>query len=347
MTADPARAAALTLDVAEIIRESASVVSLRLASAEGALPPFQPGQHLPLRLGLPGRSLATYTISSDPGDLSAYRLSVKLEPGGKGGSRHLHGLRAGDQVQAEIPRGRFVLQDDHRPVLLATGGIGITPALAMLHALSRQPERPVIFLHACRSREDLCFAEELAALAARMPGLTRITVFAEGDGTDLRDGLCQHLGLIDRALLRRLLPLDAWQTYLCGPEGFMAAMRAALVSLGLPDSDIRQESFGGAAVPAAQGPATAKPGAAEGPVIRFARSGLEAVWDGSQPSLLDFAEAQGLSPDFSCRAGICGSCACRKLDGDSDHTEELIDSPPEGEILLCCSIPKGDVVLDL
>ncbi|WP_172330137.1 2Fe-2S iron-sulfur cluster-binding protein [Mangrovicoccus sp. HB161399] len=348
MTAEPARAAALTLEVAERVAESAAVVSLRLRAAAGELPPFLPGQHLPLRLNLPERSLATYTISSDPGDLSAYRLSVKLEPGGKGGSRHLHGLQPGDQLQAEVPRGRFVLQEDDRPVLLLTGGIGITPALSMLHALARQPDRPVVFLHACRSRDDLCFAEELAGLEARMPGLTRITVFAEGSAADLETARCQHLGLIDRALLRRLLPLDAWQAYLCGPDGFMAAMRAALASLGLPDGEIRQESFGGAPAPVPAAPAARAAGAtADAPTIRFARSGTEAVWDGSQPSLLDFAEAQGLSPDFSCRAGICGSCACRRLDGETEHTEELIDSPPEGEILLCCSVPKGDVVLDL
>ncbi|WP_138465632.1 2Fe-2S iron-sulfur cluster-binding protein [Poseidonocella sp. HB161398] len=346
MTASPARAGALDLEVAERIEESAAVVSLRLRAAAGELPPFLPGQHLPLRLGLPGRKLATYTISSDPGDRSGYRLSVKLEAAGLGGSAHLHGLKPGDRIAAEAPRGRFVLEESDRPVLLLTGGIGITPALAMLHALSRQPERPVVFLHACRSREELCFGDELDALAARMPGLTRITVLAEGSAEDLQAGRCQHLGLIDRALLRRLLPLDAWQTYLCGPEGFMAAMRAALASLGLPDAEIRQESFGGAPAPA-PAPAAAAAPATGTATVRFARSGIEMPWDPAQASLLDFAEAQGLSPDFSCRAGICGSCACRKLEGETEYSEDLLEEPAEGEILLCCSVPRGPVVLDL
>ncbi|MEN9059775.1 2Fe-2S iron-sulfur cluster-binding protein [Ponticoccus litoralis] len=105
-------------------------------------------------------------------------------------------------------------------------------------------------------------------------------------------------------------------------------MRAVLVSLGVPDSEIQQESFGGALAEAprqepAGRPAVASDGA--GPVVRFARSDLEFTWDGSSGTLLEFAEAQGLSPNFECRDGICGTCACRKLSGEVAYAEEPLD----------------------
>jgi len=343
MTLPPGGAAALPLILDRTERESASVLSLYLKPATGALPPFRAGQHLPLRLEIAGRPLATYTLSSDPAERAHYRISVKLDPAGRGGSRHLHALAPGATLVAEAPRGRFVLDDDARPVLLLTGGIGITPALAMAHALARQPGRPVYFLHASRSRDDLCFTRDLQALAARSPQMTVFTALTKGQADDLAQGRCQHLGQIDRATLRRVLPLDSYRVYLCGPGPFMLAMRAALVSLGIPDQDIRQETFGGPQPPASR----PGPDSAPGHGITFARSGRTLPWTGRHANLLEFVEAQGLSPDFSCRAGLCGSCACRRIAGESRYLEEPLDPPEAGKILLCCSVPEGPLTLDL
>ena len=348
--------APMVLEVAERVQESQNVISLRLNVVEGVFQPFVAGQHLPLRLDLPERKLATYTISSDPSDHNGYRISVKIEPNGKGGSRFLHAAQVGARLSAERPRGKFVLADDARPVLLLTGGIGITPALSMLSVLARQPERPVYFVHACLSASEHSFADEVAEIAARAPNVQTYAAYAEGVEADVAGGRCQGVGLLSRAVLRDLLPLDAYHVYLCGPEGFMSAMRAALVSLGVPDAEIHQETFGGAAplvkneASVSTVPFEGADGAGplvSGPVVHFAKSGLDVAWDGTSESLLELAEAQGLKPEFECRAGICGTCACRKLSGDIAYTEDLIDSPEEGEIFLCCSVPEGDVTLDL
>lgn len=344
----------MILEVVDRVQESRDVISLRLKVVEGVFQPFVAGQHLPLRLNLPERKIATYTISSDPADHSGYRISVKLEAGGKGGSRFLHEqAQVGTRLAAEKPRGVFILADDARPVLLLTGGIGITPALAMLSVLARQPERPVYFVHACMDAAQHGFAEELAEVIADTAHIHSYTVFAEGDDGDLSSGRCQEVGLLSRDSLRELLPLDAYHVYLCGPSGFMTAMREILCDLGVPDGEIKQEVFGSSPVAAIKKGTLANASqlpvseAGQGPIVRFVKSGIEVVWDGSSKNLLELAEAQGLAPNFECRSGICGSCVCRKLSGYVAYTEDLIDSPEADEVFICCSVPEGNVEIDL
>lgn len=342
-----ARSTEIELEVTERVQQSRNVISLTLRPIGGpGFVPFRAGQHLAFRLGLPQRPVATYTISSTPRDSGGYRISVKHEPQGQGGSDYFHNeARIGTRLRATAPRGSFVLADDQRPVILLSGGIGITPALSMLHELALAEPRPVYFIHACNDRSEHNFQQELDGIAQGRPWIRILTAYAAGNADDLAQGTCQHLGLLDRDTLRNWLPLDNYRVYMCGPGGFMDAMRAVLVGLGLKDEDIRQESFG-SPLPASS--ASVRPVAAEqsGVGVRFGRTGLESTWDGAA-NLLDFAEAQGLSPDFSCRAGVCGSCQCGLLSGEIEYDEEPLDPLPEGQILLCCSRPKGPIELDL
>lgn len=334
----------LDLVVAARQQESRNVLSLILRAADGAaLPPFRAGQHLPLWLGLPRRNIATYTISSPDHDRSAYRLSIKLEPEGLGGSQHLHQLRLGARIRASAPRGSFVVAPAPNPVLLITGGIGITPALSMLHALVRDGQREVFFLHACNDAGEHSFAAEVAHLVAEAPQVRVFYAYAKGTEADLAAGRCHHLGLIDRAVLQRWLPLDDYHVYLCGPPGFMAAQTATLEGLGIAAPQIKTEVF--AAPRSPQLPADRA--ATTGPLVHFARAGTSAHWTASTPSLLDLAEAQGLAPDFSCRSGVCGTCRCRLIAGAVDYDADPLDPPPPDEILLCCARPRGQITLDL
>lgn len=345
----------MELEIVARVEESHNVISLVLRPADDSdVAPFQAGQHLVLRLAdVPQRPVATYTISSAPHDRRGYRISVKLDAAGQGGSRYVHETaQVGTRLRVSGPRGSFVLAGDDRPVILLTGGIGITPALSMVHDLAQGPARPVYFIHACNNRSEHSFQDELREITRDRPWIRLFTAYTSGTAEDVDQGHCQHLGLVDRETLRRLLPLDHYRAYMCGPTGFMDAMRRTLIGLGVQDQDIRQESFGGA-LPAssAASPAAvplAEPGdaAAGGIAVRFGRVGLEAAWDGGA-NLLDFAEAQGLSPDFSCRAGVCGSCQCSLLKGEVEYDEEPLDPLPEGMILLCCARPKGPIELDL
>ena len=84
----------------------------------------------------------------------------------------------------------------------------------------------------------------------------------------------------------------------------------------------------------------------EGDVI-FSRSKKKAAWNESVSSLLELAENSGLDPAFSCRAGICNTCTCKLLEGEVEYIEEPLEKPDQGEILICCTRPKGRVVLDI
>jgi uncharacterized protein len=349
------------LSVARRVIESSDVVSLHLVSADGsALPAFAPGQFLTFRLpGREGRPVPrNYSISSDPADLSHYRISVKREPEGLG-SGHIHdAMTVGATVEVTGPKGDFVLnQSSSEPVLLLAGGIGITPLLAMAYALAKEGKRPAFLFHACRDSAVQPFRDELAELSRKAPNLKVFTRLERSVPEDKSRSNFAGEGRVTRALLREKLPLDAYQAYLCGPKPFMQAMYDCLVSLGLPENRIAYEFFG-PAIKLEAHPETVLPVAPRSPQkqsvptstgatsVAFSKSGLTAEWDGQHRTLLDFAEAQGLTPEFSCRNGICSTCLT-EVDGKVRYIEEPLDEPGPGKALICCSVPDGPVTLKL
>ncbi len=160
----------------------------------------------------------------------------------------------------------------------------------------------------------------------------------------------ENRGQIDVELLERILPGRDFEFYLCGPPPFMKSLYNGLLAWGVPESRIRYEFFGPATAlkPEEEGRAATRTAEVTGAIqVSFARSGVIASWDPSSESLLDLAEAQGLSPDFSCRSGICQSCICELLDGEVEYFQEPLDVPDPGCVLICSAIPKTDVVVDV
>jgi uncharacterized protein len=333
------------LRVARRVRETDNIVSLHLESADGVpLTPPQPGQFLTFRLkdAADRATPRNYSLSSNPGDLAHYRISVRRHPRGLGSS-HMHdAMPDGATVEATEPKGRFVLDESsRRPVILLAGGIGASPLAAMAHALARSG-RQAHLIHAVADASAQPFAEELRVLAAQSPTFRIATVPSRAQGRITAD------------TLQKLLPIGDYEAYLCGPPDFMQAMFDLLTHLGVREERIAYEFFGPART-IVRGAATAAPfpdpTLASGEstaelLVRFARSGRTARWNGAQRTLLDFAEAQGLSPAFSCRNGICNTCLC-KVDGKVRYIEEPLEEPGPGEALLCCSAPEGSVTIDI
>lgn len=83
------------------------------------------------------------------------------------------------------------------------------------------------------------------------------------------------------------------------------------------------------------------------PTVTFSVSGKSVPWDGSHETLLDLAEAHGLTPDFSCRQGICSTCKRALLAGEVEYVRELLEEPGPGEVLICSARPNGDVTIDV
>ena len=237
-----------SLRVVEKRRESADVTSFVLEARDGGeLPDFEPGQHLPLEVALPGQSqrvLRSYSLSSAPNG-SSYRLSIKREPEGVV-SRFLHDeTEPGDFLSARVPAGDFVLRPGARPVVLISAGVGLTPMLSMLEALSANHEqRPVWFLHGVRDGLQHPLAEEVKAATALTDRIRAHVSYSQPRSDDVAGRDYDHEGRVDGELIAGLLPtLDA-DFYLCGPVAFMGEVAEDLVERGVPEAQIHSESFG-------------------------------------------------------------------------------------------------------
>jgi ferredoxin-NADP reductase len=336
--------------------ETATVASVHLATEDASpLPSPLPGQYVTLRLPDTGGApvARSYSLSGRPGD-PGYRVSVKREPHGRA-SALVHALVAGGTVDVAAPRGTFTLDPGDGPLLLLSAGIGVTPVLAMLHALAdaRSP-RPLCWVHAARNSAEHAFRAEAAGLLARLPDARAVVCYTAPLPHDRTPDQFTHRGRPDRALLTSLaLPGDT-RAYLCGPPAFVTDVRAALESEGLPAASIRAELFSPGprltpGIAAAPGRAPHPPDgpAGPGPLVSFARSGLTVPWDPGYANLLELAEACDVPVRWSCRTGVCHNCESGLADGRVRYDPEPIDPPAAGNLLTCCAVPVGEVTLDL
>jgi len=338
--------------VVRIVQESEVIRSFYFEPADGGgFDAHAAGQHLPIRLTIPGEEkpvLRTYTLSHAPSD-SGYRISVKRE--GQA-SQFLHDrIRAGDVIEAKAPAGSFTIDPcAERPAVLLSGGVGVTPMLAMLRHIVHEGQRtghyrPTWFIHAARTLGHRAFAEEVAGLVRAAGGAVRAVCVIGNPEAGARAGVDYDAqGHIDMALLKRTLPFDDFEFYLCGPGPFMQALYDGLRGLRVPDDHIFAEAFGPASLQRKpDGPAAAPaPKPAAGPVaVAFAHSGKEAQWSPGAGFLLDLAEQNGLTPEFGCRAGACGACHTRVLEGAVAYASPPGFAVEAGEALICCAMPAA------
>jgi ferredoxin-NADP reductase len=295
---------------------------------------FRAGQFVNVAVEIDGvRHRRCYSPASPEGRGSTLEITVK---------RHRGGLVSGFLVEQAEPglilglsaaEGDFLLPAS-RPdsVLLIGGGSGITPLMAILRTLLAEGyERPITLLHYAPDPTREIYREELERLAARHENLALLRSYTRAPGSGELDGHFSplHLPQSDPCFA------DA-ETFACGPPALLDAVRGTWAN-GL-EHRLHVESF----VPPSFVPAGE---AAEG-TIRFADSGLEI--ENSGGSLLEQAEAAGLSPAFGCRMGICHTCTCRKQTGTHKNLiTGAVSSAPDEEIQLCVSSALGDMTVEL
>jgi MOSC domain-containing protein YiiM/ferredoxin-NADP reductase/ferredoxin len=345
--------------IATLKRETADVVSLEIESADGTdLTAPLPGQFVVLKISLPSQTspvMRSFSICDVP-RTSAYCLGIKAEPHGVVGPYLRDVAKVGDAVQVSAPRGAFVLRPGDEPVVLLSAGIGVTPVLGMLHALARESsQREIWWLYAARNRAEHPFADEIRTLLAELRGSRSYVWYSRPGDDDVvgRDFDCS--GHVELAQLSTIGVKPDGHFYLCGPASFLRDMRAGLVAWGVAPDRIYSETFGSgpSQTPGVvSGEPKALPHApvgppGTGPSISFARSGIVAPWSTTCNSLLEFAEACDVPVRWSCRTGVCHSCESGLISGDVTYNPEPLDPPASGDLLLCCSTPRGDVVLDL
>jgi ferredoxin-NADP reductase/MOSC domain-containing protein YiiM/ferredoxin len=344
--------------VTAIERESADVLSVTMRNPDAQpLPAARAGQYVVVRLQPAGdrtifRSYSLSGLSSS----ESYRISVKVEPKGAAGTWLRDHVRVGDTLDISSPRGSFVLQAGDRPVILLSAGIGATPVLAMLHALAEaRSTRQVLWLHVARDREHHSFAIEVRRLLATLPNARGYVCYSNPAPVDKLGEDFDAAGRLSLSMFPEVGVPRETDVYLCGPAVFMADMKTALAAYGVSPERIHIEIFNGGEVmnpgvvpTAARNPHVPESDADTGPLISFARSGIAAHWNpAAYQSLLELAEACDVPVRWSCRTGVCHNCESGLVSGAVTYSPEPLDEPAEGNILVCCSQPIRDVVIDL
>ena len=315
------------------------------------------GQFLPIEIQPPGSAepvRRTYTISSAPnGDY--YRLSIKREaantpdvPPGLASNFMHDNMVVGETLRALCPRGQFMLdRSSTRPVVLISAGVGITPMISMLEQLDRDRAtcgctRKVWFIHGARDSAEQAFNDFVRTLADAWPDLTTHLRFSQPVESDIEGRDYDSTGRVDVELLKALLPFDDYEMYICGPGPFMEAVYQDLKALNIADERIHYEYFGPgkALAPTRPDSASTIDLSDRAPVpVRLAKSGLEITWDPAQGTLLDLVESAGVDAEYSCRSGICQTCAVGLLAGSVDYADPPAVPPPEGTALICSAYP--------
>ena len=238
--------------IARIADETPSVRSFYLEPADGAgMPGYHAGQHLPIRLRLPGTSapvIRTYSLSSAPSD-NFFRISVKRAGAA---SELLHDdIKVDDVLEARAPQGSFVLDPvEQRPLVLLGAGVGVTPLLSMLRETVYEGRRSrrtrhTYFVQGARHVAELPFSSELRELAARSSeGVSVVRVVSQPEARAREGRDFEVNGHIDLALLKALLHFDDFDFYLCGPTAFTQQLYDGLRALHIRDERIHAEAFG-------------------------------------------------------------------------------------------------------
>jgi len=290
-----------------------------VAADRRPLAPFTPGAHIDVHA--PNGQVRQYSLCGEPRDPSRYRIAVKREPGGRGGSRSMHDeVEEGSALGILDPRNHFPLAPDADHSLFIAGGIGITPIFAMiqsLHAGGHSWE-----LHYCaRSPAHAAFHPELVAL-----GGGRVTPwFSEAP-------------LLDTAALLRDVREGA-HVYCCGPTGLMTAVSNAAAHW--PADRIHFEYF------SAPAHAEAPNGSFE---VELRRSGL-VLEVPPERSILQAVREHGIDVPSSCEEGVCGTCETGVLEGECDHRDFLLseaERAANASMMICVSRARSRrIVLDL
>lgn len=291
---------------------------------------FEAGQFVAVRMMIDGVfHERCYSLASAPTD-SVITLGIKRQPNGKVSNWMHDQLRVGDVIELGNVGGEFVLPLQlPAKLLLIAGGSGVTPIYSLLaEALKRQPDLDVAVMYYVNTVQDLAFGNALQALASKHPTMKWHVAFAS-DG-DVGRFSTQQLSTVVADFPDRM-------TYICGPQGLMAAVSAAWAERDI-SAQLKQELFGPAAL-SSDVVGNAMP-------ITLRRS--QQVLLNTRPNLLESAEAAGARPAFGCRIGICKTCSCTKVSGVvRDKITGAIDDAPNSQIRLCVSEPLSPVTLDI
>lgn len=313
---------------ATIIRrqsQAQDIIVLDLVSADGApLPAFTPGAHIDVEIG--DGLVRQYSLCCDPADSASYRIGVLKDPASRGGSEAIHAtFGEGQTIRIGAPRNLFPLDSSAPFSVLLGGGIGITPMIAMAHALHAAGQ-PFALHYCARARDSAAFLDEMA----EAPWASQVT-FHFDSGEEGSKPFDPAQDLPD--------PATGAHVYTCGPTGFMEFVLTAAAERGFPEARLHKEYF---AVEVETSGAAFE--------VELTRSG-QTITVGPEQTIVQALAAIGVEVEVSCEQGICGTCLCDVVEGIPDHRDSFLteeERADNDQMMLCCSRSKSPrLVLDL
>ncbi len=343
----------------EVRQETHDVKSFFFKAADASQFHFSPGQFITLELAIGSETInRCYTISSSPTRLHTISITVKRQPNGIV-SNWLHdNMQIGAKITAFGPSGEFTNADlNAEKTLFLSAGSGVTPLMSMTRAFHDLAEnQDVVFVHSTRSPDDIIFRKELDLIAFNQPKFRAAYICEQID--DALRGPSMLAGRLGLEALTQLAPdFKRREIFTCGPAPYMAAVRTMLDAAGFDMAHYHEESFSFDALPspikgdvqeteAGIKPASNHAGAAF--LVQFTKSERN-VDCGADEFVLNTAIKAGLRLPFACSKGVCGTCKSKLLSGkvDMHHgggiRQREID---QGMILICCSKPLTDLVIE-
>lgn len=334
----------------QVRQETHDVKTFVLEARRPQLFRYRPGQFLTFDFEIDGQQInRCYTISSTPTRPHLISITPKRVPGGPV-SNWLHDrLKPGMELRATGPMGEFTsLNHPAEKYLFLSGGSGLTPLMSMArayHDLALQ--RDIVFLHFARTPADIIFRAELELIARNLPSFRFVPVCEADTPGERWTGFG---GRVSPPLLRLVAPdfLER-EVMVCGPAPFMAAVRGILAEAEFDMARHHEESFDFATLTGSAAEEEAAPSpAARTFKVEFKKSG-RTVECGADGFVLAAAKAAGMRLPSSCTKGLCGTCKSRLLSGEVQMKHQggirqrEID---QGMVLICCSKPLTDLVVD-
>jgi ferredoxin-NADP reductase len=321
-------------EVTEVERKTADSVTLTLRP-NNLFNGFKAGQFVKLSVEIDGirRTRCYSPANSQFRRDGQIELTIKVDPNGLVSPWLLANAKPGMIVQVSQAQGEFFIPLPHpRSILLISGGSGITPVMSMLRTLTERAYiGKVTFLHYSFTEDDVIYRKEIAEIEEKYEGIRIIRAYTNADNGDLQGFFSrEHLVAADKHFAEA-------ETFLCGPMPLMDGVRAVFEAEGISDR-LHLEQFAAPTRTVATDEATG--------TLSFGASEVEVENNGQ--TILEQAEAAGLTPDYGCRIGICNTCVFKKDSGTTRNvlTGEL-DSDEDVNIKTCISAPCGDVSIAL
>ncbi len=346
--------------VERTVAEGQGITSVYLVPHDGRkLPLFLPGQHLTFKFDIPNEDRPVnrcYTLS-DGSNSNYYRITVKRVlpprdtdfPPGKSSTYINDVVATGDILDVKAPKGDFYVDMSKQyPVVFIGGGVGITPFTSMLTELAAHNfQREVWLFYGVRNPEEHAFREFLEGLADEYDDFHLHVVYSDAELDSLPDSNRYHRGHCGVDLMRKCLPSNNYEFYICGPPPMMNAVAPALLEWGVPKKKIKFEAFGPASIkgfgPEKPAPAVLATSPAS---VNFSKSGKSFPWDAQHDSLLELGTANDVRMDSGCCAGECLTCEVALISGNVRYIKEPSEPPDAGSCLPCICVPDGDIEID-